>query len=456
MAFGQLVMLGVSSRVKRWKAVLLAPMLSDALPISADCIDKNGIATRSTVPVRVLAWLWRHHGLGLGLLWVGMQLALLSKYHGPHYANDSWRYLTYGQRIADSWYFEHGHKLRYLGYPLFVSIWLKLGAGWWGIVLGQLALAGLAIRAFYDAIRRLAGAAAPAALGTAVLILWRDTQQFNVYILTESFFTTFIIFSFWALVRARTPRGWLLAAALMLFVALVRPNGFIVPLAGALAGLVAWRQHNSRRSWRPVIIGLVLSLPLLWFVLNKLLLTFTLIETYQQGVLIYGYYDWILQPDAPLDLPPPLPVMGPVLRLGYFIWHNPVFFGRLSFLKLVLFFSSVKSYYSLLHNVAVVLVIYPCYWLAWRGVRRPDIYQPARVFLTAVVLWQAFVVMMTIEDWDVRFIAVVLPCVFALAALGVQSRWPRLQRLATWPERHRAGKQPGEVMMLVAKCLANK
>jgi hypothetical protein len=41
-----------------------------------------------------------------------------------------------------------------------------------------------------------------------------------------------------------------------------------------------------------------------------------------------------------------------------------------------------------------------------------------RVFLVLVVALQCFIVMMTVEDWDVRFLAPVLPCIFALAALG--------------------------------------
>ena len=46
---------------------------------------------------------------------------------------------------------------------------------------------------------------------------------------------------------------------------------------------------------------------------------------------------------------------------------------------------------------------------------------PARAFLVAVVLTQGAVVMMTVEDWDVRFLLPVLPCVFALAGLRLVS-----------------------------------
>jgi len=361
-----------------------------------------------------------------------MQLWLLRMHHGPCYVNDSGRYLAYGRRIAEEWFFEHDHQLRYLGYPLFISFWLKVKAGRWGIVLGQMAVSALAAGGFYDAVRRLArGSTLPALAATAALVLWRDTQQFNVYILTESLFTSGTILSFWALVRARTWQGWLLLGVIVSLTAMVRPNGFIVPVAAGLAGLTALYHLPNPRPFRLAMVLVVCSLPLMWFVLNKLLLTFTLIETYQRGEVIYGYSAWVVQPTAPLNLPPPLPLMSPVMRLGYFIVHNPVFFTKLAFLKLGLFFSYAKTYYSVGHFAAIVAFIYPCYYLAWRGTRRAAVWLPARVFLATVVLFQGFIVMMTVEDWDVRFLTPVLPCVFALAALDAQPWLEKVQQRAT-------------------------
>ena len=90
-------------------------------------------------------WLWLHHPRLLVALWLLVQLWFLRRYHGPHFANDSARYLEYATNIAEHGTFERGHNLRYVLYPLFQSFWLRLGAGWWGIVLGQMAVAGLAL-----------------------------------------------------------------------------------------------------------------------------------------------------------------------------------------------------------------------------------------------------------------------------------------------------------------------
>lgn len=374
------------------------------------------------------AWLRRWHGWLLGGLWVLVQLSLLWQHHGPRYVNDSGRYLAYGTRIAQEWYFEHDHNLRYVGYPLFISFWLKVGAGWWGIALGQIAIAGLAARAFYSALRRLTPNALdwrPAALATAALISWRDAQQFSVYILTESLFSSLAILTFWALCRAHRTgaRGWLLFGLLALLTGIVRPNGFVVAAAGAVAALVELRLQPGQRAYRRAWVVLLLLTPVLWVILNKLLLTFTLVETYLRGEIIYGYTPWVVEPTEPLLLPPA--GLAPVLRLGYFILCNPVYFTKLALLKGGLFFSYVKSYYSWSHIIMIVLFIYPCYWLAWQGARATWAWLPARVFLVALIMIQAAVVMMTVEDWDVRFLLPVLPCVFALAGLRLATLLPR-------------------------------
>ncbi|NML67445.1 hypothetical protein HHL22_19760 [Hymenobacter sp. RP-2-7] len=121
----------------------------------------------------------------------------------------------------------------------------------------------------------------------------------------------------------------------------------------------------------------------------------------------------------------PPPGTGQVWRIGYFAAHNPGFLLRLMGGKVLVFFSSVKPYYSLGHKLLSMLVLWPCYWLAARGARLRQVWLPGRVFLAAVPLLQAAVVMLTVDDYDVRFLAPVLPFVFVLAALGVDDWWRR-------------------------------
>lgn len=384
-----------------------------------------------------------HRPLLLGA-WLLVQAAFLAKFHGPHFANDSALYLEYAANVAAHGYYQpsaavpgatarveggsnnfaYEHSQRYILYPWFQSVWLRLHTGRWGIVLAQMALSGLAAAALYGAVRRLAGGRrGAAAVATGLLVGWPDVQQFNSYLLTESLFISLSVLSFWALVRVRGG-GWragALLGALLVLAALARPNGFVVGGAAALAGLAAL--YARRRPWFWAAVGAgVLAVPLLLRALDRQLVTYFIVETYQRGELMYGSPVWALHPAAPLLLPPA--GTGQVARVLYFAAHNPGFLARLMAGKLFVFFGSIKPYYSLGHRLTSVLVLWPLYALAVRGAGRRDVWAPARVFLAAVPLLQAAVVMLTVDDYDVRFLAPVLPFVFALAALGLwKSEW---------------------------------
>lgn len=383
--------------------------------------------------------LWRGHGWLLLGLWLLVQAAYLVKYHGPHFANDSARYLDYATNLAEHGYyklapgvapatianngvanFQYEHNQRYILYPWYQSVWLRLHAGWWGIVLGQIGVSGLAALALYRAVQRLAGGRrGAAAMATGLFVLWPDVQQFNCYLLTESLFISLSVLSFWALVRTQGGRwpAWVWLGVLLLLTALVRPNGFVVAGAVGLAGVATLYVAQRRLFWLALGAG-VLATPLAVWWLNHQLVSFFIVETYLRGELMFATPVWAIHPDAPLVLPPA--GWGQMSRVLYFAAHNPGFLARLMLGKLFVFFSSIKPYYSLGHKLMSVLVLWPLYYLAARGAGRAAVWRPARVFLVGVPVLQAVVVMLTVDDYDVRFLAPVLPFVFALAALAVR------------------------------------
>ena len=363
---------------------------------------------------------WPYHPALLAGLWVLVQLVFLRRFQGPHAANDSYRYLSYAANIAECGYFEPGHNLRYVLYPAFQSLWLALGLGWWGIVAGQMAISALATRAIYRGTQRLAeGRRGAAVLATLLFIAWPDIQQFNVFLLTESLFISLTALSFGAFTRVRGGQraDWVWLIIVLMLTALARPNGFMVALAAGLAGLDALRRRPDRRQWRAALLFLVLLSPLLWVALNHQLATYYLMDTYQRGELIFRYPLWAVHQQQPLLMPPN--GTGPVMRVLYFAAHNPVYLIRLMLGKLFVFVSYLKPHYSLAHRAGGVLVLWPAYWLAARATRQRGIWLPARVFLAAIFLLQAAIIMLTVDDWDVRFLAPVLPAVFVLAALEI-------------------------------------
>ncbi len=382
---------------------------------------KNG-RTFAAVPFRLPVFLrrcWPWHPWLLAGLWVVAQVFWGWKLHGPRFASDSLRYLQYAQGIATRGEFEPGHNARYVLYPLFQSLWLKLGLGRGGMVAGQVLLSGLATRSLYGATRRLVGGGrGAAALATLAFIAWPDVQPFNWYLLTESLFISLSVLSFGAFVRLRTantPTNWAALLALLTLAALARPNGFVLALAALLAGLDALRRQRDRRAWRGALLALVLLAPLAWAALNRQLATYTLLETYVRGDVIFLSPTWAVHSAGPLALPPP--TLAPATKVLWFAAHNPAHFGRLLVGKFFAFWSGLKPHYSPAHRLLNVLLLWPAYGLALRGAARRGSWRPGRVFLAAVLGLQTAIILLTVDDWDVRFLAPVLFAVFALAAV---------------------------------------
>jgi hypothetical protein len=215
---------------------------------------------------------------------------------------------------------------------------------------------------------------------------------------------------------------------LLLLTALVRPNGFVVAGAVGLAGVATLYVARRRLFWLAMGAG-VLATPLAVWWLNHQLVSFFIVETYVRGELMFATPVWAVHPRGPLVLPPA--GWGQMSRVLYFAAHNPGFLAQLMLGKLFVFFSSIKPYYSLGHRLMSVLVLWPLYYLAARGAGRAGVWRPARAFLVGVPLLQAAVVMLTVDDYDVRFLAPVLPFVFVLAAIQLSVISHQLSRVLT-------------------------
>jgi hypothetical protein len=359
-------------------------------------------------------WFRKNHGWLLALLWAGGQVACWRYYHGPHLMGDGIGYVACARQLVATGQLVGAHNYYYAGYVLFISIFLKLGMGILAVALAQVGLSGLAMAAFYRTVRRLSGGRWPgAALATAVLAGWVEVQSFNPFILTESLFTSCLIFCLWALVRARDARSGALAAALLLYTATIRPNGFVAPAALVLVGLhYLWRRGH--RGWAAGLAGLLAVGAGL--ALNRIATAFNLVATYAAGTVIFSYAPSAVAPPAGLALPPAsLPPAG---QFFWFIGHNFLFFSKLALLKAGYFLGWPRPWYSLAHRAWVTVVFPLLYGLAVRGLRQPLGLGP-RYAAVAIVL-QLGVIMLTVEEWGARFSGPFVPYWLALAALGAQ------------------------------------
>lgn len=364
----------------------------------------------------ILATAW-WEAISLGIIWVIIQVYLYI-YFGAHTAVDSALYIANAQRLLQG-NFSYDSNFWYSGYSAFLALVWGLGGGIKQAVWLQIALSGGAALALWQAVCYLSGAPRTAYLAVLFYLLWFKIHQWNVILYTESLFTSCCIFSFTLLVMAR--RRWQvgLAVLLIIYTALVRPSGYCFLLGVAAYGVVRLRRTTIKSAlWWLLAVGLGVSLLLL---LNKMLVNYILVESYARAEIIYPGITLGLQPPAELVLPAAsLPPLG---RLLVFIALNPLYFCKLSIIKLLLFIGNVKPYYSWLHNLAITVVLWPSYYFAFRGGQKLVIHHAAATcFIIAFAGAQTITVALTTENWDGRFLVPVLPFVFALTALGLGPR----------------------------------
>ena len=91
------------------------------------------------------------------------------------------------------------------------------------------------------------------------------------------------------------------------------------------------------------------------------------------------------------------------------------------FYKVFFFFGHIRPFYSQVHNLIIMLVLYPCYLFAILTLKKYPIEQSAKVFICTFILSQAAVVALYMEDWDGRFLLPVIPFVFLLASPQIGS-----------------------------------
>lgn len=332
---------------------------------------------------------------------------------------DSIRYLNAAEKLIANGFYPKSYYFSYIGYIYFVAVFLKAGLAAGGIVLAQVLLAGLATICFYKLAFRLSESWLPATSATFLLIAWPDLQSWHFYVHTESLLISLSLIYSWLFLTAEKLKYRLLLLLLLPVFLSIRPNGIILVVASlAFLGI---EQIQSSRLNRVALLALPVVFAGGVVVLNALLTnlksTFKVIIAYNSGVLVGGYPAWALKlPGKPFI---PDQAVSQLVQLGQYVMHYPGYFLKLAAVKFLIFFAQVKPYYSLLHNVAIGLFIYPCYYFFLKAFFLREIRLPVKVYIGTLVLVQALLSALTLPDWDNRFIAPVLPFIFLFSGIGI-------------------------------------
>lgn len=360
---------------------------------------------------------------------------LLYQKLGVNIVPDSERFLGYTKLLQQGiWY--QSHNFWYLGYVLFIFVVQLFTTSSTVLIVCQVLLSLLALVALYYAAFLLFSKRVAAFISALCYLIFLELHSWNFYVVAESYYTSFICFSLLALVLAEKQQKSLLPVLLLVvYTFFIRPTG--VALLLAFASYLAVKNHAFFYKHRVtfILLGVVGGVGL-FFLLNSMLATFVdsiLYNDYGHGEIIWGisqeqhqqYHRWF-KVTPPDDLYFPEKEMYPVLRLLAFVAGNPLYYLKLCFLKLLVFFGHIRPYHSTLHNVLTVGTLYPLYLFFFIGFRKARISAALTTFFVVYLCIHAAIIMITTVDWDGRFIMPLLPAFCLFAGRGVYAFGRRL------------------------------
>jgi hypothetical protein len=301
----------------------------------------------------------------------------------------------------------------------FLSVCERLHLGFGYIVGFQWVVSLGATIFFFQLIHHLIGSAKIALVGTFLLLLNVFYQSFNISLQTESLFDSFILlFSCYVLTRRTLST---LSLVLILFGLIIlsfsRPNGAIFwPATSAYLLFFCTPNLGKRQKW------LFLGLTIVGFliIVNSAMGTGGLLDfmrPFREEHIICG--------SPTLLHPADIITVGSgnsLYSLFYYIIHHFKDFSRLAFLKTVAFWTLYRSYFSLAHNIYLILYFQSIHLMAlfsipywWRQKKG------AFFFLTAVVFLTWITVILTCDDWHNRFYLTISPFLLLLSLPAFQT-----------------------------------
>ncbi len=352
------------------------------------------------------------------LVYIILSYISYTKY-GVKVVSDSPRYIEYAQELLSQPFYWHKHQSKYLGYVLFLMFLFKGGLSVKSVIIVQYIVTYLSIIIFYKSINIVLKSKSISLAFTILYLCNFEVIYWNSYILCESFYTAFIIFSLYAFLIYHYEDKKILLP-IILFTIIIKPTGIAILLSFLLyVFLVKSNLSNNRKTMFFVILFI------LFVILSRIYLrSFNVISEYVRGEVVYAVsiyksiiqqFPYLVIENKNIKIPPEHLLTFD--RIILFIVENPIYWLKLFFRKLFFYILHIRPYWSNFHNINSLIVLLPCYALIiFRlikvGVNRKDIVLIGLIFLNSLI------VSCTIVDWDGRFFMPIYPIIILCTAEG--------------------------------------
>ena len=333
---------------------------------------------------------------------------------------DSQRYLDWAlQPLSDisptSW------KFYSFSYLLILSFFIKSGLGIAGLVLFQISASLIACLLLYQLAINISGSKKTGLLAASLFILFGEIMLWNTYVLTESLFTSGIVWVMYLISMAKSKKNWIICSIVVVFVALIRPMGITVILAFLLYLSIRFRPLAtfSRQSKWAVVMGML--------ILAGVLITVLLEGNpsvnfyYSRGQIVWGTDSylpnkWLRIDNSGVSYPPA--DQSSIGMFATFVANNPTFFLELTFRKAIMFLLHIKPYHSIVHQLGTGILLIISYLLSLSGFFSEKSH--LKYFVLGLFLTNWILVSLSVEAYDGRFLVPLLPGLMLLASAKCQ------------------------------------
>lgn len=353
----------------------------------------------------------KYHLLLLILLWIIVQFIAYYKF-GIVSSVDTDLYV-FEANVINQGSFPEGRSILYSSYILILAVLQFLHIPIYFIVLIQILFSGIALVCIYKITDSLSQNSFTSLIACLLYIFCFKIHQWNMIIYTDSLFTSCSVISFFLLYFSDSTKKYVLTFLFIGFTFFLRPTGI-----GLLLALISYLYFIISINKKTKIVIFISFFVLILIGINFMMTYYisSFIDSYAKAEIIYPNVPLLITP--PNDLYIPSQEKLPLLQFIIFLTANFFYVCKLIALKGFLFIIHAKPYYSIWHNLIIILFLLPVYFFAIKGIKLISS-KSVLVFFLTFILVQISTVSLTSENWDGRFLFPILPFIFILASFGI-------------------------------------
>jgi len=375
----------------------------------------------------------KRHILILSLLFILVH-CFLGWHYGIRVFFDSAAYIEAADYVIATGDLQDIHHLFY-AVPIFIMACIRLlfPGDIVPILLFQCALSLLATIALYKSSEKVFDSPLAGLMSGAIFLLWLDNIHWNITTMTESIACSVFCIALYALTNWQGRfKDILTLIVLFLLVFFCRPTGVVI-IISALVFLMTYYWDSLQERRRLLISIAAVGIVAILFSADRMLDHWNFSEQYMKGNII-TYADVVK--DRPFFHesiaiePPPSKTFStsnsPIGRIAGFIYENPLYFLKTASLKVLYLITFVRPYYSLSHNIYLVVwmfTVYALFVIGWRSTTN----MPIKLFALAAIILNSGLIGISSVDWDNRFYIPMEPGIVLLAGGGaamlVSRKW---------------------------------